>query len=393
MAFQAAALPALAQTAAPAEPAEPQRASRYASVVVDAANGSMIYGRDEDKQLRPASTTKVMTAYLTFEALKNGTLRLDQELTVSRRAASQERTNLAMMRTNTYKDKKTGKRRTETRQVITKITVENALKGMLVHSANDAAVVLAEAIGGSVEGFADKMNATAERLGMDDSHFMNPNGLPHTRQFTTVSDMAKLSVAVIKDFPEYYHFFGNRTFSYNGVNYRNYNNLLGSYDGVDGLKTGFIRVSGFNLTASAERDGQRIVAVVFGADNPAQRKADMTVLLDYGFAVLGSQPKPPLPVNQNDPADTSEDPEEENAPGFQDSGHVRSLPDRSTFASGLNAHYNIKASYTPPAMDIGKAAPKEALLAPSPAPEKDLPERKPEPLYIPRSPSVRGREI
>ena len=182
-------------------------------------------------------------ALVCIAAIQGGSLDL------SRRAASQERTNLAMMRTNTYKDKN-GKRRTETRQVITKITVENALKGMLVHSANDAAVVLAEAIGGSVEGFADKMNATAERLGMNDSHFMNPNGLPHTRQFTTVSDMAKLSVAVIKDFPEYYHFFGNRTFTYNGTSYRNYNNLLGSYDGVDGLKTGFIRVSGFNLTAS-----------------------------------------------------------------------------------------------------------------------------------------------
>ncbi len=402
MAFQAAALPALAQTAKPAEPPEPQRSSRYAAVVINAANGSMIYGRDEEKQLRPASTTKVMTAYLVFEALKNGTLRLDQELTVSRRAASQERTNLAMMRTNTYKDKN-GKRRTETRQVITKITVENALKGMLVHSANDAAVVLAEAVGGSVEGFADKMNATAERLGMNDSHFMNPNGLPHTRQFTTVSDMAKLSVAVIKDFPEYYHFFGNRTFTYNGTSYRNYNNLLGSYDGVDGLKTGFIRVSGFNLTASAERDGQRIVAVVFGADNPAQRKADMTVLLDYGFAVLGSQPRPLLPQNPNDPPDTSEDPEEENAPGFDGEGQARSS-ERSTFAIGtISGSYNLKASntYSAPAavqpVSVAASAPVStpAVLraAPPVPPEKDPPERKPEPLYIPRTPSLRSREI
>lgn len=396
LAFQAAvASPVLAQNNKPAEPPEPTRSSRYASIVIDAASGQTLYERNADKELRPASTTKVMTAYLVFEALRAGNLRLDQELNVSVRAASQERTNLAMMRTTTTKDKN-GKRRTQTRQVIHKITVENALKGMLVHSANDAAIVLAEAIGGSVEGFATKMNATAQRLGMEDSHFMNPNGLPHSRQYTTVTDMAKLSAAVIRDFPEYYHFFGIRNFTYNGVSYRNYNNLLGSYDGVDGLKTGFIQTSGFNLTASAERDGQRIIAVIFGADNSAQRKADMTILLDYGFAVLGSQPKPLLPQNQNEPLDTSEDPEE-NVPQMNFAG---GRGGRVQFNDSLKYDFqavNVSFSFPAPA-PVTPAAPAENAplrltngpLHEAPAPQPEGPKK--EPLYIQRLPGAgRGR--
>lgn len=390
MAFQAVALPAMAQD----KPPEPQRSSRYASVVINAANGEVLYERNADKQLRPASTTKILTAYLTFEALQNGTLTLDQELTVSRRAAQQARTNLAMITPVTITDKKTGKRRTEHRQTIRSITVENALKGMLVHSANDAAVVLAEAIGGSVEGFADKMNATAARLGMTDTHFMNPNGMPHTQQYTTVSDMAKLSAAVIADFPDQYHFFGNRTFRYNGTNYRNYNNLLGSYDGVDGLKTGYIHTSGFNLSASAIRDGQRVIAVVFGADNPTQRKADMTILLDYGFAVLGKQPKPALPEN-NLPPDDSEDPEENTheqhgtlrrggVTGFGFSGHAASLAASYQGASAYKTAENCHGYEARP-LQISQAAPVPK------GPEKDVPAPSEQPYFAPRMPGGRGR--
>jgi D-alanyl-D-alanine carboxypeptidase len=395
MAFQAVAIPA---AMAQEKPPEPVRADRYASIVINAQTGQTLYERDGDQQLRPASTTKVMTAYLVFEALRAGTLKLDQELTVSRRAATQERTNLAMMRPVTVTDKKTGKKRTEHQQHIRKITVEDALKGMLVHSANDAAVVLAEAIGGSVEGFADKMNEAAARIGMDASHFMNPNGLPHSRQYTTVSDMAKLSAAVIAEYPEYYHFFGNRTFRYNGTNYRNYNNLLGDYDGVDGLKTGYIHTSGFNLAASAQRDGQRLVAVVFGATNPAQRKADMTVLLDYGFAVLGSQPKPPLPQNDTLPPDDSEDPEE-TAPGFQSEGQARTpatngigffAPQTAEQKNGLSARYALASVSFRSGCEDGVVRP---TIGPAPLPEKDLPGPEKQPLYTVRAPFPRGREI
>jgi D-alanyl-D-alanine carboxypeptidase len=396
MAFQAVALPAVT---AQEKPPEPARADRYASIVVDAQTGQTLYARDGNQQLRPASTTKIMTAYLTFEALRNGTLRLDQELTVSRRAASQERTNLAMLRTVTVTDKKTGKKRTEQQQVIRKITVEDALKGMLVHSANDAAVVLAEAIGGSVEGFAVKMNGAAAKIGMNESHFMNPNGLPHARQYTTVSDMAKLSAAVIAEYPEYYHFFGNRTFRYNGISYRNYNNLLGSYDGVDGLKTGYIRTSGFNLAASAERDGKRIVAVVFGADNPAQRKADMIVLLDYGFAALGGLQKPPLPQDNPTPQDDSGDPEETafglppearaKASGATGFGFFTPQPPQRLHLAAANGPSRIsctggRASFTAAPF---KAAPAQEF------PGRDAPRPEKQPFYPPRPPFARARGL
>lgn len=310
---------AVAVTAASAQtpPPEAPRPDRYAAIVIDADSGTALYARDRDQQLRPASTTKVMTAYLTFEALRAGTLTLDQKLDVSEYAAKMPRTNLAMFGTVSWRDKKTGRMRHAQRQTIKQITVEDALKGMLVHSANDAAVVLAEAVAGNTTSFAARMNETAARLGMDNSQFVNPNGLPDDRQYTTVEDMAKLSAAVIRDFPEYYNFFNTRTFRYNGTNYKNYNNLLGAYPGADGLKTGWIASSGYNLTASATRDGHRVIGVVFGARSPAERKSDMTALLDYGFEAIKARPvltPVPPPSLQDSLPDTSNDPEE--APAF-----------------------------------------------------------------------------
>lgn len=314
LAFQAVAVPntvASAQTPPPELP----RPDRYASIVIDAETGTTLFERDGDQQLRPASTTKVMTAYLTFQALRDGRLTLDQQLDVSEYAAGMPRTNLAMIGPVTYTDRKTGRKRTVQRQKIKTITVENALKGMLVHSANDAAVVLAEAIAGDVENFAAMMNRTAQNVGMTGTNFVNPNGLPDDNQYTTVEDMARLSAAVIRDFPEYYDFFNTRRFTFNGVTYKNYNNMLGSYPGADGLKTGWISSSGYNLTASATRDGYRVIGVVFGARTPAERKQDMTALFDYGLEVMAKAPPAVLlPEDPLDSIDTSNDPEE--APGF-----------------------------------------------------------------------------
>ncbi len=157
---------------------------------------------------------------------------------------------------------------------------------MIVHSANDAAVVLAEAIGGSEAGFARMMNAKAQELGMASTTFANPNGLPHAQQRTTVEDMAKLSRAIIHDFPNDYHVFNTVHFTYNGVTYTNYNKLLETYPGADGIKTGTINASGSNLTASAVREGKRVIAVVFGATSAKQRNSDVAHLLDYGFYKL-----------------------------------------------------------------------------------------------------------
>ena len=325
LAFQAVAVPntsAIAQT----PPPEHNRPDRYAAIVIDAETGTTLYERDGDQQLRPASTTKVMTAYLTFQALRDGRLTLDQRLDVSSYAGSMPRTNLALKQSK-----------------IKTITVENALKGMLVHSANDAAVVLAEAIAGDTASFATMMNETARNVGMTGTNFVNPNGLPDNNQYTTVQDMAKLSAAVIHDFPEYYEFFNTRTFRYNGVTYKNYNNMLGSYPGADGLKTGWISSSGYNLTASATRDGHRVIGVVFGARTPAERKSDMTELFDYGLEVMAKAPPAVLlPENPLDSIDTSNDPEE--APAFIGRNATDSLfidrdfklPDLDDQSSGFN---------------------------------------------------------
>ena len=325
LAFQAVAVPnaaAIAQTPPPEHP----RPDRYAAIVIDAETGTTLFERDGDQQLRPASTTKVMTAYLTFKALREGRLTLDQRLDVSSYAGNMPRTNLALKQ-----------------HKIKTITVEDALKGMLVHSANDAAVVLAEAVGGDTAGFAAMMNETAKNIGMTGTNFVNPNGLPDDNQYSTVQDMAKLSDAVIHDFPEYYEFFNTRTFRFNGVTYKNYNNMLGSYPGADGLKTGWISSSGYNLTASAARDGHRVIGVVFGARTPVERKKDMTELFDYGLEVMAKAPPAVLlPENPLDSIDTSNDPEE--APGFIGRNATDSLlidkgfklPDLDDNRSGFN---------------------------------------------------------
>lgn len=282
-----------AATAAQEPPSEGKRPDRYAAIVMDAATGNTLYSRDEDQRLHPASTTKVMTAYLTFEALKKGELTMEQRLPVSYHAASRERTNLGMIthtkttRTVTLEDGRKVKRTSWTaRQTVSNITVRNALLGLITHSANDAAVVLAEGIAGSEAAFARKMNAKAAELGMTNTTFANPNGLPNARQRTTVEDMAKLSRALIKDFPEYYKLFATTEFTYNGTTYKNFNKLLDNYPGADGIKTGWISASGHNLTASAKRGDTRVIAVVFGAASSTQRTSDMTALLDYGFAKL-----------------------------------------------------------------------------------------------------------
>ena len=293
LAFSAAAMPAEAQhhrghlrrTPHTTTQVADQKPSRYAAIVVDADNGLVLYERDADQRLHPASTTKVMTAYLVFEALADGRLKMDQKLNVSDNAASQPRTNLGLMSSVTTRSGPKGHRtsQTVTTQTVRSITVENALKGMLCHSANDAAVIFAETLGGNVDNFARMMNAKAKSLGMDGTHYVNPNGLPDDRQKTSVEDLALLSRAVIRDFPQYYPLFDTETFSFNGATYRNTNNLLGKYPGMDGIKTGWIATSGYNLAASALREGHRVIGVVFGARSPAERKEDMTHLLDFGF--------------------------------------------------------------------------------------------------------------
>jgi len=240
------------------------RAQAEALLVIDAESGKVLYAHNAGYPWYPASVTKLMTAYVTLRAVNEGRLNLDTPLVVSTNAAAQSPVKMGFA-------------------VGTVVTVDNALKMLMVKSANDMAVVLAEGVAGSIEGFADEMNATARRLGMIQSSFVNPNGLPADDQMTSARDLAILARAILRDLPEYdyyWHLPGIRM----GKTVRwNYNTLLGRYPGADGMKTGFICASGFNLVASATRNGRRLIAVVLGAPSSAGRALKAAQLLERGF--------------------------------------------------------------------------------------------------------------
>lgn len=242
----------------------PANAAKYASILVDASSGKIVYADNPDSYRHPASLTKMMTLYLTFDALKEGRLKLKKRVVFSRHAANQAPSKLGIT---------VGK----------SITVEDAILATITKSANDAAVALAETIAGSERRFTKIMNLKAMQLGMNRTHFTNASGLPSRRQITTVRDMAKLSVALIRKHNRYYSYFSRRTFEFDGNIFESHNNLLGRYPGLDGLKTGYIASSGFNLAASAVRDGKRLVCVVLGGPSKQWRDAKVAHLLDYGF--------------------------------------------------------------------------------------------------------------
>src|SRR4051794_30151693 len=213
----------------------------------------------------PASVTKIMTAYVTLKAVKDGRLTLDTLLTVSPVAASQSPSKMGF------------------RPGI-QVTVDNALKMMMVKSANDMAVVLAEGVGGSVDGFSAMMNQTAQQLGMTQTSYVNPNGLPAEGQITSARDLAILARAIIHDLPEYEYFVHIPSIRYGRKITQNFNKLIGRYPGADGMKTGFICASGYNLVASATRNGRRLIAVVLGASSGQMRAVRAAQLLERGFA-------------------------------------------------------------------------------------------------------------
>jgi D-alanyl-D-alanine carboxypeptidase len=235
-----------------------------ASIVVDAASGQVLSQSNADMPTYPASLTKMMTLYLIFEALQKGKITFDQAMPVSALAASQPPTKLGLYPGQT-------------------ITVAQAVRGMIIKSANDAAMVMGEALGGSVEGFAQRMNAKALALGMTRTVFRNPNGLPNFEQHTTARDLARLAMALYRDFPQYSPLFAETRFTFRGRVLLTHNRFMLSYPGADGLKTGYINASGYNLAASATRNGRRIVGVVLGGRSPTLRDAEMWSLLDQGF--------------------------------------------------------------------------------------------------------------
>ncbi len=237
---------------------------RYASIVVDANSGEVIFARRADSPRYPASITKVMTLYLVFEAMAEGRVSPDDLVTISPRAASQPPSKLGL-------------------PAGSRIRLDDAIRSLAVRSANDIAVALAEHVGGSEARFAALMTLRAQELGMTQTRYVNANGLPDSRQLSSARDIAILSRAVMRDFPQYYHYFGQRQWTFEGRNYNNTNGLLHSMPGVDGIKTGYTNASGYNLAASAVRDGRRLITVVLGGRTTQSRNAHVAELLNAGF--------------------------------------------------------------------------------------------------------------
>ncbi len=235
-----------------------------ASILVEADSGKVLRAENATYPWYPASVTKLMTMYVTLQAVKQGRVTFDTLFTVSRNALAQSPTKMGF-------------------PVGTQVTVDNALKMMMVKSANDMAVLLAEGVDGSVENFADDMTRTAHGLGMSESNFVNPNGLPADGQITSARDLAILARALIHDFPEYNFYWHIPAIKWGRRVVRNYNTLLGRYPGADGMKTGFICASGFNLVATATRNGRQLIAVVLGSPSGAARAVKAAELLESGF--------------------------------------------------------------------------------------------------------------
>lgn len=234
-------------------------------ILVDQASGRTIAGKDVDVRVEPASLTKLMTAYAVFQALRDKKLALDTEVPVSERAWRAEGSRTFV-------------------NVGTRVPVEVLIQGMIVQSGNDATIALAEAVAGTEETFAALMNQYAERLGMKDSHFENSTGLPGADHRMTVADIARLTRAIIREFPEYYRWYSQREFTWNGITQPNRNGLLARDPSVDGVKTGMTDAAGYCLVSSAERDGMRLVAVVMGTKDMKAREDASLALLNYGFS-------------------------------------------------------------------------------------------------------------
>jgi D-alanyl-D-alanine carboxypeptidase len=241
------------------------RAQAEALLVIEADSGKVLFAENAAHPWYPASVTKLMTAYVTLRAVKEGRLTLDEPLTVSANAAAQAPVKMGF-------------------PAGTIVTVDNALKMLMVKSANDIAVVLAEGVAGSIENFAEQMNLAAQRLGMRQSTFVNPNGLPADDQVSSARDLAILARALIREMPEYDYYWNLPGIRMGKKVQRNYNTLIDRYPGADGMKTGFICASGFNLVASATRDGKRLIAVVLGAPSSAARALKAAQLLERGFS-------------------------------------------------------------------------------------------------------------
>jgi D-alanyl-D-alanine carboxypeptidase len=262
-------------------------AAPYAAMVMDMRTGEVLYSKNADTPLHPASLTKMMTLYITFQAIEHGEISLDEMVTVTKHAASQPPSRLGL---------RPGQ----------KIAVRYLIRAAAIKSANDAAAALGDFIGGSEEGFADRMNRTARQLGMTNTHFVNANGLTRKGHLSSAHDMTILGRHLFFDFPQYYNIFSRRSADAKiATVYSTNRRFLNAYQGADGIKTGYTSASGFNLTASAKRGNERVIATVFGGTSTAQRNAKMAELLDLGFKRAPSKAptQRPTPPRYMEPQD------------------------------------------------------------------------------------------
>lgn len=301
-------------------------AAQYRAALVANMDTGQILIKENANQLNyPASLTKIMTVYLTFDALEHGRLHLDDYLIVSNYAAAASPVKLGLAAGS-------------------KITVEDAIKAVVVMSANDVARVLAENLKGGKEGnFADMMTRVANEIGLKNTNFENSSGLPNDDHMSTARDIALLSMAVYKHFPQYWKYFGIKTWTYNGKTYTNGNRLLGTYAGCDGMKTGFTNKSRYSLVATANRGGTHLMAVVLGAENKDVRAAVATQLLNRGFEMTKNNS---APIERTTPV----------APIASQSSHVAPVATAPTFAAAYNAATTAAApTYNAPSVSRGGA--------------------------------------
>ena len=258
--------------------------AKYASFVIDANTGQVLHATNADTRNYPASLTKMMTSYMIFDKLRSGKWTLNTKLKITRRAAIQPASKLGL-------------------KVGSTITVRNAILALVTKSANDVATAVAINAAGSERAFALQMTSKARELGMRRTTFRNASGLPHRGQMSTARDMATLARSLIRDHQQYYHFFSTRKFNFKDRTYGNHNKLLASYDGTDGIKTGYINASGYNLVASAVRSNRRLIGVVFGGRSSKHRNRQMKILLDKGYGIINGTRQTVIANSQKKPKD------------------------------------------------------------------------------------------
>lgn len=324
---------------------------QFASIIVDGNSGAVLQSTSPDGLRHPASLTKIMTLYLLFERLESGKLKLDTELPVSQHAADQDPTKLNLRAGQT-------------------IRVEDAIKGLVTRSANDAAVVIAEAIGGDEDDFAAMMTRKARALGMSKTVYRNANGLPNDEQVTTARDQATLGRAIQERFPRYYRYFSTTSFTWRGEQIRNHNHLLGSVEGVDGIKTGYTRASGFNLVTSMRRGNRHLIGVVLGGRSGGSRDAIMRNLLAENLE-KGATAHTVVAVSERNSADTSTDVADASDTPARPAAPVQvaSAPAPEAPAPRPASRLSALAAATaamPPAQPKPEAKPMESKIEPAP---------------------------